>query len=283
MAEGYIQVPPDSTGKKTRTANQTIGSDDVHQSGILLASSTTAELADVDAPADITTTEPAVPVHSAHIGLQTDTAATTDTGTFSLIALIKRLLSVKLIIGQTTKSASLAVTVASDQDALQVVGNIASDTGDSGNPVKIGAHAESSPATMTLVADADRVDVSADLDGGVLVKPMTTFGDIKSQATSTTGGTSTALSTFGAVASTRNFITSIAVFNTSATVSTYVTIQDGSGGTALMYLPLPAGGGAIINLPVPLRQPTANTGLYFQVASAATTVYITVVGFQSKA
>lgn len=46
-AENYIQVPPDSTGKKTRTLNQTISSQDVHQSTVIIGNSTTADLAEV--------------------------------------------------------------------------------------------------------------------------------------------------------------------------------------------------------------------------------------------
>jgi hypothetical protein len=52
------------------------------------------------------------------LGAKADSSATTDTGTFSLIALIKRLLSVTFAKGQTTKSASIPVTLASDQDTL---------------------------------------------------------------------------------------------------------------------------------------------------------------------
>ena len=51
-------------------------------------------------------------------GAQADTAATTDTGTFSFMALMKRLLTKLPGLGQQTKANSMSVTVASDQGAL---------------------------------------------------------------------------------------------------------------------------------------------------------------------
>ena len=37
MPESFIQVPPDSTGKKTRTRSRTIGANDVHEQGVFTA------------------------------------------------------------------------------------------------------------------------------------------------------------------------------------------------------------------------------------------------------
>jgi hypothetical protein len=59
-----------------------------------------------------------------NIGAQSDAVATSDTGTFSLLALFKRLLSVTLAKGQQLMAASLPVTIASNQskvDTKQVV------------------------------------------------------------------------------------------------------------------------------------------------------------------
>lgn len=38
MAETYVQLPPDSTGKKLRTRNRTIGANDVHEQAVYQAS-----------------------------------------------------------------------------------------------------------------------------------------------------------------------------------------------------------------------------------------------------
>lgn len=158
----------------------------------------------------------------------------------------------------------------------------AHDATDANNPIKIGAKAETSPAGVTLVADGDRTDLYADADGLLMTKPYTAYGDIKQGYHSVTATTSTAVTNLGAVASTRNFVTTIAVWNSSAT-DTYVKIQDGSGGTTIFVVPAPKGGGSVITFPVPLRQPTSNTGLYFATNDAVTTLHISFVGFQSKA
>jgi hypothetical protein len=164
---------------------------------------------------------------------------------------------------------------------LPVTGTVAHDSVDSGNPQKIGAKAETSLAGITAVADADRTDLYADADGVLLVKPFVPFGDVKNERIADTGGTSTAFSNFGAVASTRNYLTTIVVYNNSATAG-FVDIRDGTAGSVLFTVPAPAGSGSVINFPVPLRQPTANTALAYDVSAALTTVYISVVGFQSK-
>lgn len=163
-----------------------------------------------------------------------------------------------------------------------VEGTVAHDSPDSGAPVKIGAKAVTALDTVTLVADGDRTDTYADLDGVLVTKPLTTFGDIIVTRVTDTGGTSTAFASFGAVASTRNFVSTITVYN-SSTTNGFLDLRDGTAGTVIYTIPLPALGGATINFPVPLRQPTANTALAYDVSAALTTVYISVVGFQSKA
>ena len=57
---------------------------------------------------------------SATEGSIADTAATSDTGSFSLIALIKRLLGKFPALGQATMASSSPVTLASDQSALSI-------------------------------------------------------------------------------------------------------------------------------------------------------------------
>lgn len=159
--------------------------------------------------------------------------------------------------------------------------SIAHDAADAGNGIKLSAKAETSPKGITTVADADRTDLYADADGLLMVKPMTSYADILTERIADTGGTSTAFSNFGAVVSTRNYLTTIAVFNSSSTDG-YVDIRDGTAGSVLFTVPAPKTGGSVITFPVPLRQATANTALAYDVSGALTTVYISVVGFQSK-
>jgi hypothetical protein len=159
---------------------------------------------------------------------------------------------------------------------------VAHDAVDSGNPTKVGGRAVSDLAAATMVAAADRTDFVADLDGAQIVRPYCPIGNALVERVTITSGTATALSTFGATASARNCVTTIIVHNSSAT-DTFVDLLDGTAGTVLMTIPLPTKGGAVISLPVPLRQPTANTALAYQVGTASTTVYLTFVGFKSKA
>lgn len=81
----------------------------------------------------------AVAISAVDIGAQADAAATTDTGTFSLIALVKRLLGkLPASLGIKTSAASLPVVLASDQATLSVApvltagGHISATTAASG-------------------------------------------------------------------------------------------------------------------------------------------------------
>lgn len=165
---------------------------------------------------------------------------------------------------------------------LVVAGDVAHDSADSGNPQKVGGRANSDLAAATMVASGDRIDFVGDLSGAQIVQPYCPLNNALVERVSDTGGTSTALSTFGATASSRNHITTIIAFNDSTT-NGFVDIRDGTGGSVLATIPLPAKGGAVITFPVPLRQPTSNTALAYDVNAALTTVYLTFIGFKSKA
>lgn len=170
--------------------------------------------------------------------------------------------------------ATLGVTV-------KPLGTVAHDAADSGNPVKVGLKATDSLDDATMVAAGDRTDWYSGLDGVALVKLYCPGADIIWERISNTNGTSTALSSFGATANVRNYITTIVAFNDS-TSNGYVDIRDGTGGTVLLTLPLPAKGGTVFQPTVPLRQPTANTALAYDVSAALTTVYLSFGGYQSK-
>lgn len=163
-----------------------------------------------------------------------------------------------------------------------VGGNVAHDGIDSGNPLKVGFKAKSSLTGITLVAADDRTDGFADLDGVQIQKPYAPSGNTLQVRVANTDGASTALTVFDNTAGLRNYITTIIAYNSSATAG-YVDILDGSGGTIIATIPLPATGGAVVPFPLPLRQPTAATALYFDVSAALSTVYLTFVGYKSKA
>lgn len=94
---------------------------------------------------------------------------------------------------------------------------------------------------------------------------------------STTGTGSTAVTGMGAVASNKNYVSAVQVANKGAT-AVLVTLQDGSGGTALAYIYCPAGDTVPVVYPSPIHT-TANTGLFFQADGATTTLYVSAQGY----
>lgn len=165
--------------------------------------------------------------------------------------------------------------------SVSAAGDVAHDAADSGNPLKVGAKAITSAAAITLVASGDRTNVHADLDGAVLSKTVPN-GDIISERVADTGGTSTAFTNFGAVASTRNYVRAIHVYNSSATDG-FVDFRDGAAGAVLFTAAAPAGGGMTLACDTPLFRTSVNTALAYDVSAAITTVYINIAGHQSKA
>jgi len=163
-----------------------------------------------------------------------------------------------------------------------LAGDVAHDGSDSGNPVKIGAKAETALSGITLVADGDRTNLYSDADGVLYVKPLCGYGDIKQNGGQTlTGTTSTAVTNLGATASSYNYVTEISIWNYSA-VDTYIKLQDGNGGTQFWVFPAPALGGCCQTFNVPLKQPSSNTALYMAEGGAANGIIVSIKGFQSK-
>lgn len=156
-------------------------------------------------------------------------------------------------------------------------GDVAHDAADSGNPHKIGAKATTSQSGLTLVANADRTDAYAGIDGVLLTRPHTNLESIVTGNASNTDGTSTQCIAAQA-AGIKTYLTSIILTNMSAT-GIYVEVKDGA--TAKLTIPLPASGGAIFNPPVPIPG-SAATAWNFDPSAAATTVYCSMVGFTSK-
>ena len=177
-------------------------------------------------------------------------------------------------------TAGLKVDLGADNDVV-AGGSVAHDSADSGNPVKIGAKAESAISTATMVADGDRTDAYADIDGVLLVRNSRPLGDLISERVSNTDGSSTAFTNFGATASTRNVITGYSIYNDSSTAG-YVDFRDGTSGSVLWTVPIPTKGGANFAIPDGIFRTSANTALAYDVSAALTTVYISVTGFKSK-
>ncbi len=136
--------------------------------------------------------------------------------------------------------------------------------------------ASDDPAVASLAA----LEAAAESTGPVLAPTAAT--PVKGTITTAmTGTTSTAVTGMGAPgASLYNYITTIIVSNASSTVGTNVLLQDGSGGTTMMTIPAAINyGGAVITLPVPLKQTTSNTALYAANETTGSSTKVSVVGY----
>lgn len=165
-------------------------------------------------------------------------------------------------------------------DGCSVSGDVAHDTADAGEPVKIGGKAVN--AEPTAVAANDRVNALFDLVGKMIVLPYANPENFVSGAITSamTGTTSTSLVAAPA-AGLRNYITTIICSNAHATVGTDIIIQDGSGGTTLLTIPAAAVyGGAVITLPTPLRQPTTATAIFCANVTTGASTKVSAVGYK---
>lgn len=102
-----------------------------------------------------------------------------------------------------------------------------------------------------------------------------TTNDVTGTATQTS---TTSTSLVGAVASNKLYILSLSCSNSGASTS-QVNFQDGSGGTTLWSVLVPAGGGNNIAASRPLFATTLGNALFFAPATASTTVTCNAAGF----
>lgn len=159
---------------------------------------------------------------------------------------------------------------------------VAHDAADSGNPHKIGAKAETSLSGVTLVADGDRTDLHAGVDGVLIVRPHCNLEDIVQERATNTDGASTAFASGLAApgAGVRLYIKSVTIANSSSSFCT-VDLRDGAAGSVLWTFPVPATGGVTHRFDPPLKL-TANTALAYDASAAISTLTISANGFKSK-
>lgn len=156
-------------------------------------------------------------------------------------------------------------TLAADGDYIAVgvdtkgnhltVGNLANDAVDAGAPVKIGAYAIT--ALPTAVANADRVNMTADKFGRQVTIVGTVRDLVGSQTTTITSSTSETTVVTQA-ASVFNDLTSVIVSNTSGT-ATRIDFRDTTAGAVIFSLYIPAGDMRGVAFSRPLPQTTVNT------------------------
>jgi len=141
-------------------------------------------------------------------------------------------------LGQAVMASSSPVVIASNQSSIPVAGDVAHDSADSGNPVKIGFKARTTlPAA---VASADRVDAIADVFGKQIVQTNLRDQRKVQGTTITSSAAETIIITAGAVG-VFNDLVSLTISNSSLTTGALCLIQDKNGG----------GGSVIFNVWVP--------------------------------
>jgi len=161
--------------------------------------------------------------------------------------------------------------------ALRIIGNVASDAADSGNPLKVGGIARTT--NPTAVADADRIDAFFD-DLGRQVIVSASRDLVTSNNITLTSTTETTLLAAGG-AGVFHDAALITLSNTSST-AVRVDIRDSTAGSVLFSMFLAAdGGGAVIPFNPPLPQTTANNNWTAQLSAAVTDVRIKIVAINN--
>jgi hypothetical protein len=118
-------------------------------------------------------------------------------------------------------------------------------------------------AENTAVTNGQLTNVACDLVGKQVVLPYANPENITSGVTAAMTGTTPTSLIASPGGSLRNYATLIYCVNSHATVSTFVNVTDGSGGTVLWSIYAgAAGGGAGPSFITPLRQPTTATALF---------------------
>jgi hypothetical protein len=174
------------------------------------------------------------------------------------------------------------VTLAAGTNTNEVVGDAAHDAAVAGNPLRIGARADTALSGITLVADGDTTDLYAGVDGVLIVRPHTGLEDVVAERTTNTDGASTAFASGLASpgAGVRLCITNVTICNSSASFCT-VDLRDGAAGSVLWTLPVPATGGVTMKFDPPLKL-SAATALAFDPSAATSTITISASGFKTK-
>lgn len=158
-------------------------------------------------------------------------------------------------------------------------GGVAHDAADSGNPHKVGGRARTSD--VTAVTNDDRIDQIHDALGAQVMRPYSLHENLVSGATAAITGTTSTSVLPSAGAGVRNYVTSLLVTNSHATVGTLVTITDGSGGTTLYAgYAAPEGGGFALSFPTPLRG-SAATAVHAVNGTTGSNVYVSASGYKA--
>jgi hypothetical protein len=157
-------------------------------------------------------------------------------------------------------------------------GLAASGASDTDIPLNDGCRAAT--AGPTAVTDGQKVAAQCSVEGKKVVLIGAIPEKLVSGVTAAMTGTTSTLLLAAPAAGLRNYVTNISCGNSHASVGTFVTVQDGSGGTAISNLTAASVfGGEDRGLPTPLRQPTTATGLYVADVTTGANVICVATGY----
>lgn len=179
--------------------------------------------------------------------------------------------------GSAAMAASVPVTLATDDTIKVPLAGVAHDAADTGNPIKVGAKASAGLSGATLVAAADRTNLSSNLDGSINVRNVPLEDIVSGNASNTDGTATSCIATAGA--GIKQYLTSVTLTNMHASTVVYVELK--SGTTVMHTLPCPPGG-CTKNFDPPLPPNAADEAWNFDPSAAVTTIYCSMVGFKSK-
>lgn len=169
------------------------------------------------------------------------------------------------------------VTLAAGTNTNEVVGDAAHDAAIAGNPVRIAGRAVSSD--YTAVSTGDTADLITDLNGKQIVLPYAIPENFIQGVTAAITGTSDTSVLAAAGAGVRNYVTSLTVTNSHATVGTVVELKDGTTVIHRAYA-APAGGGFTVQFPTPLKG-TANTAINAANVTTGSNTYVSASGYKA--
>lgn len=186
-------------------------------------------------------------------------------------------------------AANLNATVTGTITAVTTVttlanGQTAHSSASTGSPVRIGGRVNTTLDTTLVQGDAS--DLFVTTAGQLVEKPYSTAENDWTATSGTTPlatNTSTALKAAGG-ASIRNYCTALQLYNSSATVSTTVSILDGVTVIWTGYLPATTAALAVVPIhvvfPTPLKG-SAATALNIQCGTTGSSVFYNAEGYQS--
>lgn len=155
-------------------------------------------------------------------------------------------------------------------------GNVAHDSADSGNPIKVGGVATS--ANITRVTSGDRAHFITDLGGRQVTVPHQVRELLVKQTTTISNTTETTILT--GAASTFHDLVFLMITNTSSS-ATRVDIRDDTGGTVMFSVAIAANGGAVIPFPVAIPQTTLADNWTAQLSGAVTDIRILAIAVKN--